>query len=290
MQWGSIDPGIVTLSVNCAGYCPAATSVFVPIIAPNTPINGPALVCQYSCNTYSISCDIPLDSIRWHFPAGVTVTTDSINVHEVNVCFYGSNISGNITVNYNFKIPGSIPATDCGGTSVLSVAEKPQMNIIGSSTLCQDQTFNFSISPVLAGNILWSITNEAGNTTYTSATQSTSLPFTGVWTYGAGTFIVNATDLSGNYCNSPLQLTLTVNPIPPKLDSISGPNPVCPNQAYTYTSFPASSLYTTEWQVTNGSPATGTGNSISITWGATGPYIIKAEQVNTATGCRYPEL
>lgn len=286
VQWGSNGPGIVSLSTNCTGFCPATTSVLVPIIPPNATINGPTLVCQNNCYTYHISCDIPLDSIRWHFPAGVTVTTDSINVHEVNVCFYGSNISGNITVDYFHNIPGSTTEMSCGGHSTIHVTEKPQMFLSGGTNVCQNQPFTYNIFPAPTGSIYWTITNMSGNTTYTSNTIIGPLPFTGLWSYGAGTFIVTANDLSGNYCNGPQKLTITVNPIPPQLDSIVGPDPVCPNQSYTYLAMGISSAYSVGWQITNGTPATGAGNSLSVTWGPTGPYVIKAIRIDPVTGCK----
>ena len=284
VQWGSNGPGIVSLSVNCPGFCPATTSVLVPIIPPNATINGPALVCQGDCDTYSITCDIPLDYIKWHFPPGVFVTTDSVNVHEVTVCFFGTNISGNITVDYFHHVPGSTSELSCGGHSVIHVSEKPKMFLFGATSVCQNSTFTYSISPSTPGNIYWTIKNVTGLITYASATIPAALPYTGTWSYGPGTFVLTANDISGNYCNGPQTLNITVNPIPPMLDSIVGPNPVCPNHAYSYIALPTSSQYSVGWQVTNGSPATGAGSTISITWGPTGPYIIKAVQIDPVTG------
>jgi PKD repeat protein len=287
VQWGSTGPGILSLSVTgCPGFCPAATSVLVPIIPPNATINGPSLVCQGTCYTYSITCDIPLDSIRWHFPAGVTVTTDSINVHEVNVCFYGSTISGNITVDYFHKVPGSTSELSCGGHSILPVSVRPQMFLSGSGTFCEFQPFTYNIFPTPTGTILWSVTNVSGLTTYTSATITGATPFTGVWTYGPGIFIVTAKDLSGNYCNSPQQMTVTVNPKPQPPDSIFGPNPICPNNSYTYFCMPTSAAYAIGWQVTNGTPAIGAGSSLSVTWGPAGAYLLSAVQIDPVTGCK----
>jgi len=287
VQWGNSGPGVLSLNVTgCPGFCPATTSVLVPIIPANATINGPSLVCQGNCYTYDITCDIPLDSIKWHFPAGVTVTTDSINVHEVNVCFYGSNISGNITVDYYHKIPGSTSELSCGGHSILPVSVRPQMFLSGGATFCQLQPFIYNIFPSPTGSILWSVTNLSGVTTYTSATITGATPFTGVWTYGPGTFIVIAKDLSGAYCNSPQQMTVTVNPKPQPPDSIFGPDPICPNNAYSYTAMPTSAAYAIGWQVTNGAPATGAGTNLSVTWGPTGAYVLSAVQIDPVTGCK----
>ncbi|MFM6983061.1 MAG: PKD domain-containing protein [Chitinophagaceae bacterium] len=285
VQWGSNGPGSITLSVNCPGFCNSPTTVFVPIITPNATINGPSQVCIGECYTYHISCDIPIDSIEWHFPPGVFVQTDSINVHEVQVCYF-SNVSGNITADYWHFTPGAKPTINCGGSSVLPVSVKPKMFMSGNSDLCANQVYNYSISPAPTGSIYWSITNISGNTTYTSNTITGPSPFTGLWTYGPGQFIVTATDLSGNYCNSPLKKFITVHPIPPVVDTVFGPSPVCPNYSYNYTAVPTSGNYFIGWQVVNGTPSTGIGSTLSITWGPSGPYSLSVYQIDPVTGCK----
>lgn len=283
--WGSTGPGSITLSVNCPGFCNAPTTVFVPIITPNATINGPSQVCFGECYVYHISCDIPIDSIVWHFPPGVSIITDTVNVHEVQVCYY-ANVSGNITVDYWHNTPGSQPPLNCGGSSILPVSVKPQMFLSGPSDLCENQTYNYSISPSGPGNIYWTITNIAGNTTYASNTLPSASPFAGPWTYGAGQFTITATDVSGNYCNSPLKKNITVHPIPPVVDTLFGPNPVCPNNSYVYSAVPTSSAFFIGWQVTNGTPSTGIGNTLSVTWGPSGPYSLTAYQIDPVTGCK----
>lgn len=289
VQWGSTGPGILTLSVNCPGYCTAPTSVFVPIISPNATISGPSAVCLNECYTYHISCDIPIDSIEWTFPPGVTVTTDSVNVHEVQVCYY-SQVSGNISVNYWHNTPGAIPPLNCGGSSVLAVAVKPQMFVSGPAEICENQFYSYSVIPPPTGTVYWTVTDISNSTTYTSSTINGNTPFSGTWTYGPGTFIVTANDVSGNYCNGPQKKYLTVNPIPPPPDTLYGPDPVCPNQSYVYTAVPTSSDYFIGWQVTNGSPSNGIGSSLSITWGPSGPYQVNVFQIDPITGCKSSPL
>lgn len=285
VQWGSTGPGSITLSVNCPGFCNAPTTVFVPIITPNATISGPSQVCLNTCYTYSISCDIPIDSIQWHFPPGVTVMTDSINVHEVQVCFY-TPVSGNITADYFHNTPGSIPPLNCGGNAVLPVSVKPLMFMGGPTDICENGSYNYNIFPTPTGSIYWTITNISGNTTYTSNTITGAGAFAGPWTYGPGQFIVTANDVSGNYCNGPLKKYLTVHPVPPPVDTLFGPNPVCPNNSYTYTAVTTSPSYFAGWQVVNGSPASGIGSTLSITWGASGPYSMSVFQIDPVTGCK----
>ncbi len=284
VQWGNVGPGSITLGVNCPGFCNAPTTVFVPIIVPNATISGPSLVCLGKCYSYHLSCDIPIDSIRWTFPAGATVLSDSINVHEVKVCFYNPNITGAVTATYFHNTPGAIPSLNCGGQTVKPISLRPQMFVSGPAKICVNQTFSFGIFPA-PSNIYWTIHNSS-NTLVASNTIVGNTPFAGLWTYGAGNFVITANDLSGQYCNSPQKINLTVNPIPPPVDSIKGALFVCPNNAYMYIAYPTSGSLSVAWQVTNGTPSQAVGNTVSVVWGPSGPYSISAVQVNPITGCK----
>jgi PKD repeat protein len=285
VQWGNNGPGVLTLSVNCPGYCNAPTTVYVPVITPNATIQGPAAVCQNQCYTYKISCDIPVNSIKWTFPPGFNVSTSTVNAHEVKVCFGNTVVSGNISVNYFHKTPGSTTPLSCGGKADLFVSVKPQMFPYGNTILCEKQAFSYNVSPVTSGNILWTVHNSSG-TLVSATTLPSGVAYAGTWTYGAGNFVVTATDVSGNYCNSPQKINLTVNPIPAKPTVITGPGLICPGNSYSYASVPSSSNLTMGWNVSAGSPATGVGNSTSVTWASSGSYNISAYQMDPVTGCK----
>lgn len=284
VNWGSTGPGSITLSVNCPGFCNAPTTVFVPIISPNATITGPSLVCLNQCYTYHLSCDIPIDSIKWTFPAGATVMTDSINVHEVQVCYYSSTITGAVTATYYHNTPGAIPSLSCGGQTSVNVSVKPEMLLFGTSTICVNQTFGVNVFPA-PNNIYWTIHNSS-NVLIASNTIVGNFPYNGLWTYGPGTFIITANDLANQYCNNPQKFKITVNPLPPVVDSIKGALFVCPNNAYMYSAFTSGGNYSIGWQVTNGTPSSGVGNTISVVWGPSGPYSLNAVQIDPVTGCK----
>jgi PKD repeat protein len=287
VMWGTNGPGILTLAVTgCGSICTTPTNVFVPIIVPNAQITGKPFVCLGECVKYHISCDIPIDSIIWHVPPGVTLTTDTVNVHEVMICFYNSTfVSGNIWVQYYHKIPGSTEGMACGGQSILTVQQRPQLFISAVTEICDKSTYTAYPSPPTAGNLVWTITNQTGNITYFTSTLPSSSNFTTNWTFGPGNFVIHAADTTGNYCNSPQQINLKVNPLPPKPDSITGPNPVCPGIPYTYLAFQTASNLSVMWSVQNGMPVTGAGNTISVIWNTSGPYVLSAVQVDPITGC-----
>ncbi|NOQ26668.1 MAG: PKD domain-containing protein [Bacteroidales bacterium] len=288
VMWGSSSPAYLTLAtVGCSGLCSSPTSVEIPIIEPAADIQGPQEICLYECQTYSISCNIPVDSIVWHFPDGVNVQTDTINEHEVEVCFYDPSFTnGQIIVEYFHTTPGSLNELSCGGTAVLDINARPSLFLNYPTEICDLTTLTGSYTMSGTGNIQWDITDAIGSTTYLSTIQAANISFQPVWIYGPGIFKVTAEDLSNNYCNSPQSFILTVNELPAPPDSIFGPNPICPNVPYQYYAFSTAANYAVQWDFENGNPDQNVGQSASTVWGITGPYVISAFQINPVTGCQ----
>lgn len=285
VQWGSTGPAILTLDTDsCGGYCPVPTNVVVPLIPTTANISGDSLVCQYSCNTYKITCDIPVDSIIWHIPPGFTAIGDTINVHEITLCSGSGSYSGTLWVEYFHKTNGSTQDLECGGDAYLPIHVRPNMFMSGGSVFCENQFFSYSVSGT-SGNIQWSVTDNTVSTTYSMTILPVGTPFTGLWLWGPGTFIVTATDLSNQYCNSEQSTTVVVHPLPPA-PQITGPDSVCPNSTHSYAAILSTSEHAAVWTVVGGTPASGIGNSINVTWNPSGPYIIYAQEVDPQTGCK----
>ncbi|MCK9481306.1 MAG: PKD domain-containing protein [Bacteroidia bacterium] len=297
VMWGSATPAIITLSTpGCSGTCSSPTSLVVPVIPPSATIQGPNLVCHGDMVKYSISCNIPIDSIKWHLPGGMTlVSGDTINGHEITVWIDYAYTTGTIKVDYFHHIPGSTQELSCGGTATLAVSARPKLMLNGSTEICENAPLNIYHSPAVSGLIKWEVTDVSGSMVYFSNISSGTVPFAlpspgSVWTYGPGLFYVKASSLSGDYCNSPQQIMIKVNAAPPPPDSIVGPNPVCPSRPYSYLAFPTSSNYAIVWNVQNGAPSMIGGTSISVLWNISGPYILSAVQVDPLTGCKSQPL
>jgi hypothetical protein len=288
VTWGSSGPGYLTLqTLGCSSMCASPTTVVVPIITPSATISGKSLVCEYTCEKYSISCTIPVDSIVWQVPAGVTIISDSINVHEIEVCFnQASFTSGQITANYFHTTPGAVPALSCGGVATLTISKRPQLSLFYPSEICDQSTLGGSHITAASGNIQWVITQAGNPSPLATSTQAASLFYNPLWVWGPGNFTITANDLSGNYCNAPQSFNLKVNPIPSPPDSIVGPNLVCPNTPYTYLGFASSSQLTLMWNITGGTPTSSSGPFVSVLWGASGPYSLSLYQIDPATGCQ----
>lgn len=289
VEWGTSAPAYLTLSTpGCTGTCSSPTTVEIPVITPTADIHGPQQVCLFECATYSIDCNIPIDSIAWHFPPGVNVQTDTINEHEVKVCFYdGSFTGGTIEVEYFHETPGSTNDLSCGGTATLDIQARPKLFLNYPAEICDSTTLIGSHNSSPSGDIEWTITDGAGTTTFLSTIEPANTFFQPSWVYGTGTFKITAEDLSGNYCNAPQSFILTVNELPAPPDSITGPDPVCPDVPYQYYAFSSSANYAVQWNFVNGSPAQNVGQSASVVWdNGTSPYVIAVSQSNPLTGCK----
>lgn len=286
VQWGTTGPGYLTLqTVGCPGTCPSPTTVIVPIITPSATITGKNLVCLYDCEEYQLDCSIPVDSIVWTVPAGVTIASSTTNVHKVKFCFYTPSFtSGVITATYFHNTPGAKPSLTCGGVANFTVNVRPKLGLFYPSEICDKTTLTGSHTTSPSGNIQWTIVASGGATVF-SSTQPANVNFNPFWVWGPGIFTITATDLSGNYCNSPQSFVIKVNPIPPRPDSITGAKLVCPNTPYQYLGFATSSNLSLSWTVIGGTPTTASGPFISVLWGPTPPYQIILSQLDPKTGC-----
>lgn len=285
VQWSGTAPAILTLDVDtCSSYCPTPTSIVVPVIPNSATIFGDSVVCQYTCNEYAISCDIPVDSIIWHIPSGITVIGDTINVHSLTLCVGSAGYSGTIWVEYFHNTNGSTTDLSCGGNAYLPINVRPNLSIIGTADYCENDAFNFSI-PGGTGNIGWSITDGTGTTTYLSSILPTTSSLSGSWVWGPGTFILTATDLNNEYCDASVTKVITVNEAPSS-PIISGEDTICPNSTYNYSAAISSAEHAISWNVINGTPSSSVASSINITWGSSGPYMAIATEIDPVTLCK----
>lgn len=289
VEWGNFGPGYLSLTTSgCPGLCSSPTYVEVPIIPLTAYIEGPTLVCAFDCVQYKISCDIPIDSIVWHAPAGVTVTSDTIDKHILNICFYDFDFdSGVINVDYCKTVPGANPALSCGGTAELTIYQRPEFTLVFPAEICDNTLLNGNhFTKPATGNITWTITGAGGSPTYTTVTLPTTSQFQPTWVWGPGLFTITAVDLDNNYCNAPQSTFLKVNPIPNPPDTVLGDLLVCPNSAHEYLGVYSPSSNTLVWNITGGTPLTTVGPSASILWGPGPTYSITIRQQDPVTGCK----
>jgi len=286
VQWSGVSPAVLTLATpGCSGFCSTPTSLVIPVIPTSPTYSADTIMCQYACQELVLDCAIPIDSIIWHLPAGLFITTsDTLNRHKIEICSNGTLGSGTIWVEYFHTTNGSTVDLECGGDLYIPIHVRPSFFLGGGNTFCENANFTFGSYTPTSTNVFWEIRDISG-ALMTSTTVLSTTPFTGVWSYGPGLFTVYKTDADDQHCNKTeiLQVTVNENPLPP---SIVGADTVCPNSSHMYTGIVVDALHSVNWSVINGTPATGSGLTTNVTWGATGPYSIHASSLDIQTGCK----
>lgn len=234
-----------TYSVVASNSCGSTNPVDVTVTvntAPSTPgtITGNTSICAGQTATYSISPVSGATSYVWTVPSGSTITsgqgTTSIQVQ------FGST-SGNISV---------YASNDCGnssssqlGVTVNTIPSTPGA-ISGTTTVCQGQTYTYSISPV------------SGATSYTWSVPSGSNILSGQGTTSiqvqigstSGNISVYASNSCGNSGSS--QLAISVTSLPGNAGAISGTTNVIAGNQYTYSITPVNGATSYTWTVPTG--------------------------------------
>lgn len=291
VNWGSSSPGWLSLATTgCTpATCPVANTVSVPIIAPTATIYGADIVCQYDCEKYHISCDIPVDSIVWHLPGGMTITTDTTNVHDIEVCYYDPSFdTGTIFVEYFHTTPGSVDGLSCGGTASLFVKQRPKINLNAPAEICDSSAFNLYFNNSAATLSVHITDGLAVDTTFSISAVTN---YSGIWNWGPGTFTITVSDTAGYYCNSPESVNLIVHETPPPPAGIVGADTICPLSAYSYSGIATSSEYAVVWGVTGSTGSgSGVGPTYPLIWGASGPYEICIYQIDPLNNCKSAKI
>ncbi len=283
LSWGQGPYGIVTLQLsNCSGnYCLQPVSVVVPIIDTNAVITGPTVVCAGASATYTLPKWMSV-KYNWQVMGGTIVSTDTMS--NTITIQWGGGPMGMIMVDYSSKFLKNLPEhddDDCHGMSSLKVNILPDYALLAppSSACVGDMSF-FTTDTTAANGFTWNI-----------SPLITPFPIVGpnnitvTWP-SPGTYTVSVFPNGPNpFCNDTLYATVQVIQVPPP-DSIVGEILICPGDTYTYTGFSATPGMGFTWNVTGGVPATFTGNPVTITWNANGPYSISLSQfMLSAPGC-----
>jgi hypothetical protein len=236
-------------------------------VSPSQPgsITGPATVCPYSSNTYSISPVTGATSYIWTLPSGWSGSSTGTSISATA----GAN-GGTITVKASNSC-NSGPASSLG-VSTNSVPSQPG-SISGPTAVCLYTANTYSISPVSgASSYTWTLpTGWTGNSTSTSiaATSGTS----------GGTISVTANGSCGS--GSARTLNVSVTNLPPTPGTISGPSSVCQGSTYTYSTSPVSGASYYIWYIPSGWSGNSSTTSLTVVAGSNGGRI----EVEAANGC-----
>lgn len=272
-------PTSVTLTTtSCpSSVCGNSATLNVPVLYPNLPIQGPYIVCPNSASTYSLPA-LPGTFYKWTISGGGTITSADSN-HNVISVQWGATTGGPyiITCNYNN------PYSGCSGTDTIGVYIKPPFKINGPSPVCTNTPAFFNVMG--GGSANWTVTP---NTGFTPPGPFTNVPNIVLNWSVAGNYTIGAVPfIPANYCTTTDSLKVVVNPTP-VLNPITGPNPVCPNQLYTYSVTSNMGGGSFSWIFTSGTgniSAYGPNNSnASVLFTGAGPWQLQASQ--TVNGCK----
>jgi hypothetical protein len=157
------------------------------------------------------------------------------------------------------------------------VNARPTPVISGTNSVCANQAGLIYTTPGTGNTYAWAIAG--GAITAGGGTNSVTV----TWN-GAGPGTLQLTETIGTCSVTTPFYNITINPNPTPV--ISGTTPVCANQIGVVYSTPALGGRSYAWTVTGGTITSGAGtNSITVSWGATGPGNVQLTETITASGC-----
>lgn len=283
VNWGFTPPFTLTLSAGGCGYCPMPTSVSVPIIPLNMPIVGNTPACYGDMSAYSLQGNTcggsyhtwTIDPALGYIVSGQGSSNITVQWYPQNVCMPQNTVVSVVYDNCYLACEH--------GTGSLNVvlaqqfrAEGPAKGCVNNASLfkagCIIGFPNFSPTPCN-----WTIITPNNTTLPNVATNTPNLNY--VWANGPGTYTVIASPTNAAmWCNANYTTTIDILPLPPTPTGITGPLTVCPGSTYTYQAFASPFVGIFNWTAVNGTVVPVNGNTVNVTWGATGPYTLSVSQ------------
>jgi len=259
-------PTTVSLQ-SCPGSgCPGSTTLKVPVLYPNLPVNGPAVLCVGASGTYTLPWLLGT-YYKWTVSGGLySFNKTDRNVTNVNISF---NTPGPFWV----KCVYNNPLAGCSGADSMLVNILPLFTITGDKTVCEGNPINYYAN----GPAMWNITPPGATIITGNGTSSI------VASFAPGTYTITATPInSGIFCNpnAILKVDAKAKPI---LGNILGQDSVCPGKKLTYSITSNVSGSSFVWSITGG---TGTINSqmgadndsVVVEFSSPGPWVVNVYQ------------
>jgi len=250
--------GTYSLTITDANSCTSevgTASVTVNPL-PAKPTLTSSTICEGQTTTVSMSLPAGTYTYTWIVPTGVaSSTTNTVSTSKAGT--------------YSLTITDANSCTSDIGTGTVTVNPLPAKPTLTSSTICEGQTTNVSMS-LPAGTYTYTWIVPTGVATSTTKTISTSK---------AGTYSLTITD--ANSCTSDIGTgTVTVNTLPTKPTLTSAT--ICDGETATVTMLTptGTNTYTYTWTVPTG-VATSTTKTVSTN--KAGTYSLTITDVNSCT-------
>lgn len=262
--------GTKTLSLSATNACGSVTTRTQSVTvnpSPSQPsvIVGSTTVTTGISNQYSVTNEAGI-TYAWNAGAGGTVsgTGNSVNIAwssagSKTITLTPSNACGNGTTRTL-----NVTVSDC------AVPVQPSI-ITGSATACTTAGGTYSVASVGGVTYTWN----AGTDGFVSGSgNSVTLSWTSV---GVKTITVTPSNACGN--GTPRTLVVTVSQLPTQPSAITGNITPCKNASLVYSVTNVAGV-TYTWDVIGTGTITGSGNSVNVTWPATGSHTLRVTPSN----------
>ncbi len=279
VMWNATYTGPTTVSLSVPGCgsapCPGTTTIQVPVLYPNLPVSGPAVLCAGASGSYFLP-SMPGTYYLWTTTA--PPGTYSFNDKDRNTA--GVNISFNTPGTYQLQCQYTNPLAGCSGVSSITVSVLPVFTFTGDETVCEGSAAIYTAN----GNANWTVT-PAG------AVFAPGPGTVKIITWSApGTYTIQASPaVAGVFCNSSAVKIVQVV-AKPVLGPVTGPLVVCPgkNHVFKVTTNKPGNPFT--WSVPVGAGSVmsqmgADGDSAIIKLNGSGPWTVQViQQIEISPG------
>lgn len=273
------------IGVNSCGNGSSSVGITIsmnPLPDVAGSITGTSTVCEGTTGvTYSVPSILNATTYNWTLPPGAVISSGT-GTNSITADFTNVTGSGNVTV---------AGVNSCGsGTSAslaVSVGLLPDSStaITGPTTVCAGSTgVQYSISSVVgASSYNWTL--PVGATIIADNGNSITVNFSSVAQSGAVT--VYGVNVCGNGVAGP-GISVTVNPLPDTISTVSGPITVCQGDTGVVFSVPsAANASNYGWVLPSGAVITSGDSTTAITVSFSGTAVSGPVYVNGHNGCGF---
>lgn len=296
--WGAVPDGQTatgTISVqvtNAIGCVKASILYYVtikglPIIAAPS---GATVVCVSMTNSdqYTYTTVSGMYNYKWTVSSGGVATWTGSLSNSINVIW---NTAGDKTVSVIYSnVPGNTCSPTTGGTLNVKVNARPAATFVSPAQLvCASNSLVRYETQSGKLNYVWANVN--GATVTPSVTTNTHEIWLSWPTAGTQSISVSYTDpTTGCAQTATTKIPVNVQAVP-VVPVILGTDELCIGTSAKYTLQTVVTGYTYNWVVTGGTPASGSGTSITVTWtGSAGTIQVTAINSLTAAQCSTTSL
>ncbi|HLP21589.1 MAG TPA: PKD domain-containing protein, partial [Chitinophagales bacterium] len=264
VAWGPGQIGTLGLVVTgCVGLCSDTTYAYIPLVPTTAVISGANKVCPGDCEKYTLPA-FSGAGYTWSLNSGACgVLSDSVCCNEVEICW--GNFVG--PCNDTLTVAFYDSFLRCGGTAQFVIRVRPRLEIFGQTVVCANTLANFSASNSVV--CLWSVSPTGPVIIPGGPAPSISVN----WLNTPGLYTIKAWPVNPNQSCNDTAYTIVRVVAAPVAPVITGDTIVCANSSVNYC---ATATGTVNWIITGGTPVSGVGNCLTVLWGNTPPFIVRA--------------